>query len=130
MVRPRQTVGGHLPGFRKPGNRLLGNGVVLGERGETALGDVTRRLFVRHCGVERAGVLNTSEDEPSSMAANRGRLDDERLLGKRMRIVVFANLCSSPAAPGARRQNHHKQHEYEASHYSDSTCFEALEHRS
>jgi hypothetical protein len=60
------------------------------------------------------------------VAANRRRFDDERFLGKRMRILIFTDLGGAAAAPRTHCQDDHKHKEDEAvHHHQDSTCFDS-----
>ena len=78
------------------------------------------------------------DDEPSAVPADGRRVDDEGLFGKRMRIVVFADLGGAPAAAGGQADPSDEQHQQQSfaarnemrRHHSDSTCFDAHEQRS
>jgi hypothetical protein len=73
--------------------------------------DVGRRRFVRHQRVEGARISRDGEHETSAVRAERRGIDNERLFGQRMRVVVLGNFARPPAAAGHDDDRHQDDQE-------------------
>src|SRR5688572_31499266 len=92
--------------------------------------DVGRRRFVRHQRVEGARISRDGEYETSAVFAERWRLDNERLFGQRMRVVVLGNFSRPAAAAGHDRQHQNdrsEEHTSELQSQSNLVCRLLLE---